>query len=278
MLDSTTGRRSNAQRSRSYTVAAPERTSSKQQPGRGFRLAQISDCHLPASADKPYRGLRADSGLEQVLAAVAGWQADAVLVTGDLSEDASESSYQRLAGCIAELDVPVLAIPGNHDLPVLMQRYFPQGPYPGSAVLQAGDWQVLLLDSARPGRIDGSIDAQQLEQLEQQLQSGVPALLVLHHQPVVIGSPWIDKYRLEQPEALLEFVAEHEEIKAVLWGHVHQAFDTQIGSTRFMSAPSTAANSLPGHERFTHDPAGPACRWLELYVDGTLETGILYAM
>ena len=262
-------------------MAAPAWTDSKPQPGCGFRLAQISDCHLPASADKPYRGLRADTGLEQVLAAVADWRADAVLVTGDLSEDASEPSYQRLAGCIAELNVPVLAIPGNHDLPALMQRYFPQGPYPpypGSTVLQAGDWQVLLLDSARPGRVDGSIDAQQLEQLEHQLQSGVPALLALHHQPVAIGSPWIDKYALDQPAALLEFVAGHPEIKAVLWGHVHQAFDRRIGNARYMSAPSTAANSLPGHERFTHDPAGPACRWLELFADGRLETGILHIM
>ena len=69
-----------------------------QKPGRGFRLAQISDCHLSADPDKPYRGLRADTGLEAVIAATARWQPDAVLVTGDLSEDASESSYQRLAG------------------------------------------------------------------------------------------------------------------------------------------------------------------------------------
>ena len=262
-------------------MAAPERTAPKQQAGKGFRLVQISDCHLPASAEKPYRGLRADTGLQQVLAAVAGWQADAVLITGDLSEDASQASYQRLAGHIAELKVPVFALPGNHDLPGRMQRYFPQGPYlpyPGSAVLQAGDWQLLMLDSARPGRIDGSIDARQLDQLQQGLQPGVPALLALHHQPVAIGTPWIDKYPLEQPERLLEFVAAHPEIKAVLWGHVHQAFETAIGGTRFMSSPSTAANSLPGSERFTHDPRGPACRWFELFDDGRLESGILYAL
>jgi Icc protein len=261
-------------------VAIAEWTTSRQQPGRAFRLVQISDCHLPVSADTPYRGLRADTGLEQVLAAVADWQADALLVTGDLSEDASEASYQRLAARIADLNIPVMAIPGNHDLPVLMQRYFPQGPYashPGSTAVQIDGWQVLLLDSARPGRIDGRIDTQQLEHLESLLQSGVPALLALHHQPVVIGSPWIDKYRLEQPEALLEFVAAHEEIKAVLWGHVHQVFDQRVGTARFMAAPSTAANSLPGRERFTHDPAGAACRWLELFADGRLETGILYS-
>lgn len=265
------------------STAASEQSTAKPQQGRGFRLAQISDCHLPASPDKPYRGLRADAGLEKVLAAVADWQADAVLITGDLSEDASESSYQRLAARVAELDLPIFALPGNHDKPGLMQQYFPQGPYPdpgidsrpGATRMETGNWQLLLLDSARPGRVDGRIDARQLEQ---QLQAGVPALLALHHQPVAIGSPWIDKHRLEVPEALLEFVADHGEIRAVTWGHVHQAFDTRIGGCRFMSAPSTAANSLAGHERFTHDPAGPAFRGLELFADGSMETGIVHAV
>jgi Icc protein len=244
---------------------------------RAFRLIQISDCHLPASPDKPYRGLRADSGLEAVIAKLADWRADAILVTGDLSEDASASSYQRLANRLASLNLPVFALPGNHDLPMLMQQYFPQGPYQGACHLPLAGWQLLLLDSSRPGRIDGSIEVHQLEQLEHHLQNDVPALLALHHHPLEVGSPWIDKHRLDQPERLLDFVASHPEIKAVLWGHVHQAFEARTGSTRFMSSPSTAANSLPGKERFTQDPAGPACRWLELHADGILETGILVA-
>ncbi len=248
------------------------------QTGRGFRLAQISDCHLPASADRLYRGLKADDGLRAVITAVAGWQPDAVLITGDLSEDASEASYQRLAAEAARLDVAVLALPGNHDLPVRMQACFPLGPYSRPALRRVGDWQLLLLDSSRPGRIDGTIDPLHLEQLQQQMERGVPAILALHHQPVAIGSPWIDKYRLAEPEAVLAFVASHPEIKAVVWGHVHQVFETVIGDTRFLSCPSTAANSLPGCERFTHDPAGPACRWLELLPDGRFKTGILRKM
>jgi len=258
------------------SATAPGMTvSTIDKPGRGFRLAQVSDCHLSASPDKPYRGLRADSGLEAVVAAAARWQPDVVLVTGDLSEDASETSYQRLAGQLAKLDVPVWVLPGNHDLPARMQPYFPCGPYPGATTQFAAGWQFLLLDSSRPGRIDGSIDPDQLEQLEQQLKPGVPALLALHHQPIAIGSPWIDKYHLAQPDSLLGFVAGHPEIKAVVWGHVHQVFERQIGGARFMSCPSSAANSLPGCERFTHDPAGPACRWLELFDNGGFETGIL---
>lgn len=242
-----------------------------------FRLAQISDCHLPASADTSYRGLKSDPGLAAVIDTLAAWQPHALLITGDLSEDASEASYSRLAERVAQLNVPVCVIPGNHDDPARMQPYFPNGPYGGPLVFEAGGWKLLLLNSARAGRIDGSIAPEDLQKLGETLQGDAYCLLALHHQPVAIGSPWIDKYMLQQPQDLLDCVAAHSQIRAVVWGHVHQPFETQIGKTRFMSAPSTAANSLPECARFTLDPAGPACRWLELFDDGHLETGILRA-
>ena len=243
-----------------------------------FRLVQISDCHLSASPDTPYRGLSADAGLAAVVKAVAAWKPEAILLTGDLSEDGSEASYRRLAELIETLHVPVCALPGNHDVLELMQCYFPNGPYQDAWVEQAGNWKLLLLNSARPRRIDGCIEASDLLRVNQYLAGASPSLLALHHQPVAIGSAWIDKYRLEQPAGLLNCVADLPQIKGVIWGHVHQVFETQIGATRFMSAPSTAANSLPASAKFTLDPAGPACRWLELFADGRLETGILHAL
>jgi len=249
----------------------------KRQDG-GFRLAQISDCHLPASPDTPYRGLKSDPGLAAVVKAVAAWRADAVMLTGDLSEDASESSYGRLAEQLRTLNIPICALPGNHDVPEVMKRYFPLGPYDKPLRQNAGAWQLVLFNSARPRRVDGSVDYADLLQLAEWLEAGqAPLLLALHHQPIPVGSLWIDKHMLRQPQELLQCVARHPQIKAVVWGHVHQVFEQLIGQARFMSAPSAAANSLPGTDRFSLDPRGPACRWLELFDDGRLESGILYA-
>ncbi len=259
-------------------VPAPSRKTCKQD--RGFRLAQISDCHLSSNPDTPYRGLKADSGLAAVVQAVANWRADAVMLSGDLSEDASEPSYRRLAKHIHSLNIPVFALPGNHDLPELMQQYFPHGAYQGPWLQTAGAWKLMLFNSARPRRIDGCIAATDLQQLDDWLKNdgAGPALLALHHQPVPVGAPWIDKHMLDQPEDFLQCVARHPQIKAVVWGHVHQVYEAERQQTRFMSAPSSAANSLRGTDRFSLDPAGPACRWLELFDDGRLESGILYGM
>jgi Icc protein len=177
------------------------------------------------------------------------------------------------------MQAPVCALPGNHDDDLLMRQFFPQGPWNGPLVLQVGAWQLILLKSSVAGRIGGSVAPDDLQRLRRRLDTGRkrPVLLALHHHPVAVGSPWIDRHMLQAPDALLQLVADHEQIRAVVWGHVHQAFASQLGQSRLLACPSTAANSLAGTARFVHDPAGPACRWLLLDAQGNIETGLLYA-
>jgi len=241
-----------------------------------IRLVQISDCHLCAAAATLYRGENADAGLLSVLQKIATWQPQLVLASGDLSEDASAASYQRLAGYLQTLGAPVCVLPGNHDNEELMQRYFHRGPWTGPLILQAGAWRLVLLSSVLAGHIEGAISPGDIEQLRDFLETGpqTPVLIALHHQPVPVGAQWIDRYMLRAPEALLGLLADHDEIRALVWGHVHQAFETTIGSTRLLACPSTAANSVAGALHFTRDPAGPACRWLQLKAQGALATGL----
>jgi len=244
-----------------------------------FRMVQISDCHLSASADSLYRGESPDAGLEALSQRIAEWQPQLVLATGDLSEDASIASYQRLTDYLESIGAPVCALPGNHDDEALMQRHFPCGPWSGPLSLAAGDWQLILLGSACAGRIDGVIREKDLQIVRQMLETGPgqPVLLALHHHPIAAGAPWIDRHMLESPGSLMKLIADHEWVRGVVWGHVHQAYESRCGRARMLACPSTAANSLPGKPRFEHDPAGPACRWLQLNAGGRLESGLLSA-
>ena len=244
-----------------------------------LRLLQISDCHLSARADIAYRGGNADGGLESLLGPAAAWVPQQVLATGDLSEDYSPAAYARLEGYCDRLSAPVQALPGNHDDDLVMRRHFPHGPWNGPFIGRAGGWNLVLLKSSVAGRIDGVISPKDLQFVDTWLLTTAerPVLIALHHQPVVVGSAWIDRHMLQDPAGLLDLVRRHERVRAVVWGHVHQAFEGQLGHTRLLGCPSTAVNSLPGAVKFTRDPAGPACRWLKLHADGSLETGLLYA-
>lgn len=242
-----------------------------------FRLMQISDCHLSESVATRYRGKSADAGLESLLAAIATWQPQQLIITGDLSEDASPAAYERLARAVAVLGVPVCALPGNHDEDGVMQRYFPAGPWNGPYASRAGEWQLVLLKTSVTGRIDGATNPADIEALRGLLRAGSPrpVLLALHHQPVAVGAAWIDRYMLQEPGLVLRLAEAHEQVRGVVWGHVHQAFATVLGHVTLLACPSSAVNSLPATRQFEHDPAGPAGRWLLLHADGLLETGLL---
>lgn len=205
------------------------------------------------------------------------WGPAVVLLTGDVSEDASSAAYTRVAAMLDSIDAPVLAVPGNHDCPDEMQRHFPQGPWRGPRVKEFGPWLLVLMDSTVPGSISGSFSQLELDALAECLRES-PAryiLLALHHQPVLVNAPWIDRYALQEPAPFFEILDQDERPGCVIWGHVHQAFHAQRNSMQLFGAPSTVANSLPETKRFTPDAAGPACRWLELGQDGTVATGLL---
>ena len=201
---------------------------------------------------------------------------DLLLATGDLSEDGSKASYLALQKFFKPLGVPVLALPGNHDDASLLAESFPGSPTDRSSVSEHGPWQIIRLNSSLPGKPEGRLSEEILTELEGLLGENkqCPCLITLHHQPIAIGSPWIDKYPLIEPQAFLQIVDQHPNVKAVIWGHVHQVFETDRNGTAMLGSPSSAINGQPGAKKFIPDPMGPAYRWLELKEDGTLLTGL----
>lgn len=244
-----------------------------------LRIIQLSDCHVSADRSATYRGLSAERNLSGLLPAIRRWQPDLLLLTGDVSEDASAASYGRVAALLDSVGAPVLALPGNHDDPAVMRRYFPRGPWDAPLFHGARGWQLVLLDSTAPGRIDGMVSRSQLQALKSGLarSRSEHVLVALHHQPVPVGSPWIDRYALADAEWLLGLLDRDPRVHAILFGHVHHAIGVERNGIPLLGAPSSVANSLPGHDKFTLDVGGPACRWLRLGAGGGIETGILHA-
>lgn len=244
-----------------------------------MRLIQLSDCHLPRRPGTPYRGVDAHANLDLVLESVRAWSPELILATGDLSEDASDEAYAWLARKLDELEVPVLVLPGNHDAPERLREHFPDTTVDAPLVHDTPHWRLVLLNSVIPGQVPGRLDETALAQLDHVLsERPMHTLVALHQQPMPIGSPWIDRFPLLEPEGFHEVLARHATVRLVTWGHVHQAFDATQSGIRWLSGPSSASNSLPGGTRFTPDPSGPACRWLVLAEDGGVETGILNAV
>jgi 3',5'-cyclic-AMP phosphodiesterase len=244
------------------------------------RLLHITDTHLFANPRRALRGLVTEQTLERVLqrAQRHAWPPDAVLLTGDLVHDGSVAGYERLRARIEALGVPAYCIAGNHDDPDQMRAVLDAAPLQcaGSALL--GRWCIVLLETHVPGKDGGTLAPESLARLDETLAAHPDrhALICLHHQPVAVGSAWLDALGLSNRDSLFAVIARHDHVRALVWGHVHQVFDEQAGGLRLLATPSTCAQFKPNSTQFRYDTLPPACRWLTLHEDGRIGTEVLW--
>lgn len=240
-------------------------------------LVQITDCHLFKDDGGKLLGLQTAYSLSAVLDDIATLPAqDLLLATGDLSQDGTPESYRRLSSGINRFAMPAFWIPGNHDEPAVMASELTGGNWSTGKRILIGNWQLILLDSMVPRRVYGKLRDDQLAIVEQSLREYPQhhALVVLHHHPVPVDCFWLDTIGLNNPAPLLTMLQAHPAKTAILWGHIHQAFDSEQNGTRLLATPSTCVQFKPHSEDFQADTESPGYRLLRLHNDGRIETEV----
>lgn len=241
-----------------------------------FVVAQLTDTHLFADPQQSMRGCITADTFQAVLDRLRQVQPqpDLLLLTGDLSQDETPASYQYLLDRIAPFGILVYWIPGNHDIPAVMEQVLNSEPVSTEKCFQQAGWNYILLNSAQPNRVEGELLPETLNWLEQQLQQhNQPTLVALHHPPLSIGTAWMDQIRLQQADALFAVLDRHPQVKLVIFGHIHQEFEQQRNGVYYLGAPSTCIQFVPQDE-FAIDDREPGFRLLYLYADGRFSTQV----
>ena len=240
-------------------------------------LVQLSDSHLFAEADGKLLGMDTCDSLQRVIQQVQEQQPqiDLILATGDLSQDGSEASYRRFRQLTTTIGAPTRWLAGNHDETPPMQAVC-EGSELLEPVIDLGAWRIVMLDSSIPGAVPGFLAENQLELLERTLGEAPQRhhLICLHHHPVPIGCKWMDPIGLRNADALFAILDRHPQARAVLWGHVHQEFQTQRNGVTLLATPSTCVQFKPQCDDFTVDTQMPGYRWFDLNDDGSFATGV----
>ena len=229
-------------------------------------FVQISDTHLFEDANTKLWDVAPDHALDAAVDALAQLEPKPsfLLVTGDCSADGSEASYLRLAGKLQRLGAPAYYLPGNHDDPARMARLL-AGRTIGQGdkltqEFEAEGWRFILLDSAVPGQDWGALGKEQIDWLRSALatKSNMPTMVIVHHNPVPVGSLWLDTMTIADADELLAVLDAAPQIRAVLYGHVHQEASGQRGQTKYLAVPSTFYQFKPKAATFGQDdiPAG----------------------
>lgn len=241
-----------------------------------LRIVQITDPHLKAQPSRLW-GADVDAGLNAVLAHIRQRDPapDFLIATGDLVGDDPEA-YPRFRQLLEPLGLPVYCLPGNHDFPAAMSRALGNGRVRRQRYLATEHWQLALLDSSFPGSPEGHLATGELALLDSVLASDPNrhALICLHHNPLPVGTVWLDTMTVSNGAALFALLDRYPQVRAVAWGHLHAEFTGRRGDVQLLGAPATSVQFRPHTPEPAVDDLPPGYRWFELYPDGALETGV----
>ncbi len=246
-----------------------------------LRVLQLTDPHLMADPAGVLLGVNTRDSLDAVIASAHadGLSPDLILATGDLAQDGSEQAYRVFQDKIRGFNCPSLWLAGNHDNPVNLAKVI-AGTDASKRHRVLGGWQFIQLNSAVPGQVHGELDDDELVHLETELSRhpACPAVVTLHHHPIAIGSAWMESIGLRNRDAFWQVIDRFEQVKVVLWGHVHQELDCERQGVRLLATPSTCIQFTPGSPDFSVEPRAPGYRWLTLHDNGDVETAVSRAV
>lgn len=208
------------------------------------RILHVSDLHA---------GRRETPGLGDALATlVDDVDPELVIATGDLAHRGRSDQFERARTLLTKLGRPLLAVPGNHDIPYAFPARFSRPWREFEAAFGTVDPSyrsentvVCGLNSARPWRHQGGLlTPARLERAAETLRDAGPRALrvvALHHH--LAGAPWRAprKFPLRHRDRALTALA-GAGAELIVGGHIHQCAVT--ARSEFERVEDGAARSV----------------------------------
>ncbi|MEL6572407.1 MAG: metallophosphoesterase [Pseudomonadota bacterium] len=197
-----------------------------------LKFLVLSDIHL-VDEGKTSHGLDTYKRLEAGIEAINAHHADAdfCILAGDLADlgyEGATEPYQRLKDLVDQLTVPCHITIGNHDNRETFLSYFGEDLRAETGgvdkIIDVKGHRTILLDSVvetEEHTHGGALSAAQLSWLSDRLgEHDGPVNVVLHHHANPLHT-MVDRIRLAEPDAFVEVLKTHSDIRQVIAGHVH---------------------------------------------------------
>jgi 3',5'-cyclic AMP phosphodiesterase CpdA len=188
------------------------------------RILHISDLHFGRNvAPEPIDALA--KLIEEV-------RPELVVASGDLTHRGLREQHERAAAFLRGLELPLLVIPGNHDIPYTFPKRFTQ-PWAEferqwettEPVHRSEGLVVVGLNSVRPWRHQsGRVRGPQVERAAEAFAAspeGALRVVALHHH--LLGAPWRSRKKPVAKRNLVLAALEEAGAELILAGHIHQS-------------------------------------------------------
>ena len=218
-------------------------------------ILHLSDLHIGAGASLQQETL---IDLQET---VDRYNPEIIVASGDLTHRNLTSQHQEAAELLQSLGPPVLAVPGNHDIPALPPKRF-TNTYEAflnvwgetEPTYYSEKLTIVGLSSVQPWLYqEGLLTHKQIKKLENTLQKGANTtrVVVMHHH--LASAPWrTAKKPLLRRSSLLKTLSRMG-IDLVLAGHVHQTsiaaaaeFYTEASHDIIVSTTAGIGHPRPG--------------------------------
>ena len=206
-----------------------------------MKLLQFTDIHL-TTPGKTISGRDPVANFERGLAHAMQFHSDAeaLFITGDLSDWGEEDDYRRLKDIIGRLPLPVHLAIGNHDDRPTLLKVFPELSGEGGFVqytvpLSLG--HAVVVDTWGPETHAGHFCADRAAWLDRELSAlPGPVWLFMHHNAVPCEIGPMDEIMLLDADRFAETLRPHKtKIAHIFFGHCHMPL-----SGSFLGIPTSA--------------------------------------
>lgn len=188
------------------------------------RILHVSDLHFG-------RNDKAES-IEALARLIEEVRPELVLASGDLTHRGLRTQHDRVAEFLRGLALPVLSIPGNHDIPYTFPKRFtrPWAEFERlwettEPVYRSEQIVAVGLNSVRPWRHQsGRLKPHQVERAAEvfrEAPDGALRVVALHHH--LLGAPWRSRKKpVAKRNAVLRGLVDAG-AELILAGHIHQS-------------------------------------------------------
>ncbi len=212
-----------------------------------MRILHLSDLHICSSADAIIYGVNPYNNLQRAINKIRAIEEkiDMCVITGDISNDGTEESYNLADIALSILPFPIYVTNGNHDsYHNLIGRSHKKLLFQQQVTIQGIDFLFLnsvVVDEDGSNRSRGYLSNDELKLVMRVLGQNHPTIILMHHPVIELGS-WLDRRILENRQSFIDIVATSNKVIAVLSGHNHYFSNKAIGGCLYYTAPSISTS------------------------------------
>ena len=203
-------------------------------------IVQLSDIHVGSQFQEDV--------FETVISEVNGLNPDAILISGDLTNEGLIKEYEKCKKLISRFNCKkIIAISGNHDYRnsgyLAFKKYFPF-----ETVNELGDDVVVVtVGTARPDRNDGEIGYRQNLWIERTMKKykDKVKILAMHHHLVGIPDTGADRVTVIDAGDVLRTLLDTN-VDLVLCGHKHRPWIWNFKDLEIVNAGTVSSDRVRG--------------------------------